>query len=416
MKVAAATIMVAVSVVIVVIVQMSSSPALAFLLRQVPSHDGTRRPDHRRPSCLATQDSTVIDIKRNKRRRTGPAPLVLSPPSSRLCHGRGTNGNDGIKGGPDEDDTSTTDDNGIQNVEAATADSNNNNNDEDNIINRGRRSLVLRFRAQSKKILGKFRQKVRSIITVTLLQTSSSFTSSLPSNATYHDAVADNNGKGGRGPSARLPASVDDHQPSTIPVGPRWATARPGTDLSGTWKPVVTPAFLGQYDAYLQNCGTSYVFRQVCLKFCGTTRETVTQTDGGRMVRLRATSPAGGWDRTLLSSGTDNNTTDDAGGAGGAYEPVYAKFLDPDGEPVVVEAWWDDQGSVHHSFMRGKASVCGGEFESRRFLETIGDGVDEVRELVCESTFHPSKLESEQPHDDRQRFKPAFVRWRYRMV
>ena len=195
-----------------------------------------------------------------------------------------------------------------------------------------------------------------------------------------------------------------------LPQGPRWAIAHPSTDLSGTWKPIITKEFQRNYDDYLERCGTNYYFRKVCLAFCGTTRETIQQQDGGRVLRLTGTSPAGEWDRSLLSSGADVGSRDN-GDDDGSYEEVYATFLDPDKEMVQVEAWWEDQGTIHTSFLRDKPGVCGGAFESRRYLDVAPDG---TRELVCESTFHPAPADLESAHTNNGKFRPAFIQWRYR--
>jgi hypothetical protein len=88
-----------------------------------------------------------------------------------------------------------------------------------------------------------------------------------------------------------------------LPSGPRWAVSHPKIDLSGTWKPIITADFLKQYDEYLENCGTTYFFRQLCLKFCTMTRETITQLDNGRTLELFGKTPAGSWRRSLISSG-----------------------------------------------------------------------------------------------------------------
>jgi hypothetical protein len=175
------------------------------------------------------------------------------------------------------------------------------------------------------------------------------------------------------------------------------------------------------------------MFRQLCCTFCSTTKETILQKEGGQSLQLIGTSPGGMWDRTLISSGIDNTSNDDDDDDGttdrGQYEVVYAKFLDPDKESVTVEAWWDEMGTVHHSFMRGKASVCGGEFESRRYLDYVVDDKDATKhviQLVCESTFHPFIPSPPPPPttlDQRPisitsntKFRPAFIQWRYTMV
>lgn len=268
----------------------------------------------------------------------------------------------------------------------------------------------------------------------TRLSSSSSTSKSMSSPNRKRTALVSSCDDGGRDkstPSLSLTCTstsspVDDHSISNttnaLHVGKttRWAKAHPGTDLSGTWKPIITPTFLKEYDVYLQNCGTNFMFRQIYMNLCPTTRETIIQSDGGRIVRLRGSSPLGGWDRTLISSGVDStahSSSNDDDDIDEKYEVVYAEFLDPDREPVKVEAWWDEQGTVHHSFLRGKASVCGGEFESRRYLDYVAEGDGKVVELVCESKFHPSTTSLDQrPATGSMKFRPAFIQWRYRMA
>jgi hypothetical protein len=200
-----------------------------------------------------------------------------------------------------------------------------------------------------------------------------------------------------------------------LPSGSRWATAHPGTDLSGTWKPIITPEFLKEYDEYLANCGTSFFFRQLCLKFCSTTRETIIQRDNGRILELDGKSPAGGWKRSLVSSGASASSPQ--------YQVAYTEFLDPDKDKVQVEAWWEKEGTVHHSILRNKPTVGGGEFDTLRYLSTDAssgsvdsDAVTACDQtiLVTESTFRPSQKHLSNPSGSV--FKPAHVRWEYSRV
>lgn len=197
--------------------------------------------------------------------------------------------------------------------------------------------------------------------------------------------------------SAAATATTTSGDMGDLPTGPRWAIAHPTTDLTGTWKPVINPDFLDRYDKYLTNCGTNYMFRQVCLKFCRTTREAVDQEEDGRRLHLTGKSPAGGWKRTLISSGADTSSEE--------YEAAYAEFLDPDKERVKVEAWWEEEGRVHRSVLREKAGVKGGTFETLRYLDP-----DDEKILMTDSTFHPSP---DHLDDASSKFKPAFIRWKY---
>jgi hypothetical protein len=173
------------------------------------------------------------------------------------------------------------------------------------------------------------------------------------------------------------------------PVGSRWAISNNTTNLSGKWKPIITSAFKKEYDQYLSNCSQPFVFRNLCLNFVGLTREEIKQQ--GRELRIKGTNPVGVWERTLVSSGSDSYNEE--------YEPINSTFKDPDDETVYVESWWQDEGTVHKSWLRGKPRVCGGHFESTRYLED-----EDI--LVCESVFHPNGAP--------KRFSPAVVKWRFR--
>jgi hypothetical protein len=166
--------------------------------------------------------------------------------------------------------------------------------------------------------------------------------------------------------------------------------ASPNTNLTGKWKPIVSPQFKREYDEYLQSCGQSFAFRALCLQFVGTTREEITQD--GNALTIRGRNPAGVWERTLVSSGSDLMNAE--------FEPFNVTFLDPDKDAVDVEAWWKDEGTVHKSWLRNKPRVHGGEFESTRYMEEDGD--NDV--LVCESVFHPNGAKG---------LRPAAVKWRF---
>mmetsp|Transcript_2509 Transcript_2509/g.5463 ORF Transcript_2509/g.5463 Transcript_2509/m.5463 type:complete len:345 (+) Transcript_2509:131-1165(+) len=208
------------------------------------------------------------------------------------------------------------------------------------------------------------------------------------------------------------PLSVQSME-AKLPKGPRWAMAHPDVDLSGTWKPIITADFLKQYDEYLEGCGTSYFFRQLCLKFCSMTRETITQKEEGRILELDGQTPAGSWKRSLISSGAESSYNDD-------YDVEYSEFLDPDKERVQVEAWWEERGSVHKSILRNKRTVEGGEFETLRYLNnntgcnatTVSDDArsSEQPTLVTESIFRPGDSSTD------KKFKPTSIRWEYKRV
>jgi hypothetical protein len=193
------------------------------------------------------------------------------------------------------------------------------------------------------------------------------------------------------------PIVISNEEQQQEPQGTRWAISANTTDLSGTWKPIVTTEFKKQYDEYLQNCSESVFFRKVVLNTLGLTVDEIKQKEHGRNLTITGRNPAGSWARTLIASGADNNNTD--------FDPVYVEIKDPDADKVNVEAWWELDGAVHKSILRGKPRVQGGEFETLRYLEGNDTNV-----LVTESSFRPS------PGGKATSFRPGSIKWRYERV
>ena len=159
---------------------------------------------------------------------------------------------------------------------------------------------------------------------------------------------------------------------ASTPSGSRWATAK--VDLTGQWKIVVTDAFKQEYDQYLLQLGQPGWVRSIALGIISFTTEETVQSEEGRKLLIRATNARGVWERLMVASGTDADHPD--------YEPITVPVVTADGEKVQAEAWWEENGTVHRSWMRGVEKFGGGDFESRRYLE------DDGQVLVCESTFH----------------------------
>ena len=164
----------------------------------------------------------------------------------------------------------------------------------------------------------------------------------------------------------------------------RQSTAGKDVDLSGTWRPIVTSDFKKEYDSYLLNCSESFMFRKAVVNGIGYQRETIRQLDDGITLEITATNPAGNWKRTLVASDES--------------QPLNTTITDPDGDEVVVEAWWEENGTAHKSLLRGKPRVQGGAFETVRYLES-----NDV--LVCESSFVPNP--------EIEKFKYGFVTWKF---
>ena len=172
------------------------------------------------------------------------------------------------------------------------------------------------------------------------------------------------------------------------PVGPRWAVARKNVDISGKWFLVESEGFKKQYDEYLTCLGQPAIVRTVALSLIGLTREETIQENEGRTLIINGINPRGIWNRKLVSSGTEPGKP--------TYEPIRTQIYTADSEKVEAEAWWEENGTVHKSWLRGGRKYGGGDFESSRYLEN-------ENVLICKSAFHPGDPNREK----------AQVAWRF---
>lgn len=175
----------------------------------------------------------------------------------------------------------------------------------------------------------------------------------------------------------------------TVPHGDRWAVASPDTDLSGSWKIIVSDEFKKEYDEYLRRLGQPLLVRTIAVSIIGLTAEETKQLDHGRKLFIRGINSRGIWERTLVASGSEDRNGD--------FQPEWVPVVTADAETVETESWWEENGSVHKSWLRGGRKYGGGDFESTRYLEQNGDV------LVCESVFHPREQDREK----------AFVTWKF---
>ena len=169
--------------------------------------------------------------------------------------------------------------------------------------------------------------------------------------------------------------TVHEEKVAVRPAGTRWATATPSCDLSGKWNIIVDDIFLKQYDKYLEELGQPAIVRTVACSIVSFTKEEYEQREDGRVLVIKGTNPRGMWTRNIVSSGTIAGESDD-------FDRVETPVKTADSELVMAEAWWENDGTVHKSWMRGGKKWGGGDFESTRYL----DG----NTLVCESIFHPT--------------------------
>lgn len=138
-----------------------------------------------------------------------------------------------------------------------------------------------------------------------------------------------------------------------LPSGPRWAIAGGGTDLTGTWLPIVTSSFKEEVNSFLSGCGQPYLLRKVVVNALAFHREVIRQVDQGRILEITSANPIGTWKRTLLASGADDKNS--------KYEVVYDTIRAPGGGEVRTESWWENHGAIHKSWMNGSSAFDGGD-------------------------------------------------------
>jgi hypothetical protein len=184
---------------------------------------------------------------------------------------------------------------------------------------------------------------------------------------------------------------------------PRWAVAAEGVDLTGKWLLQDKDNFKQEYDEYLKALGQPSIVRAVALTLIGLTREELIQEDDGRILTINGINPRGIWNRQLVSSGwyptgstSDNND----------FDPVFSTIQTADGEDVEAEAWWEEEGTVHKSWLRGGLKYGGGDFESSRYLSEDGN------KLICTSIFYPRDPNMKKTAEKNE--KLTQVTWRFR--
>ena len=165
--------------------------------------------------------------------------------------------------------------------------------------------------------------------------------------------------------------------------GDRWAVSARDVDLSGDWAIITSDEFKRTYDRYLELLGQPLIVRSVALSIVGLTTEETRQTDRGRSLWIRGKNARGVWERTLQTASGSDEEEAHTTAADYHFRPVRTPIVTIDAERVEAEAWWEDRGTVHRSWIRGVTKYGGGDFEAKRYLEHDG------KVLVCETTFHP---------------------------
>jgi hypothetical protein len=164
------------------------------------------------------------------------------------------------------------------------------------------------------------------------------------------------------------------------PFGDRWAVAAPGVNLTGSWELLATDEFKKEYDQYLTELSQPLFVRSAALSIIGFTTEETIQMDEGKALLIRGKNIRGIWDRTLVASGSEVGIDE--------FTPLHVPIMTADSELVEAETWWENEGTLHVSWLRGVAKYGGGDFESRRYLE------DDGNIYVCKTTFHRKSKKS----------------------
>lgn len=171
------------------------------------------------------------------------------------------------------------------------------------------------------------------------------------------------------------------------PIGDRWAVAAPGVDLTGHWLLLATDEFKKEYDHYLRELSQPLFVRSAAMSIIGYTTEETKQLDDGKALLIRGKNIRGIWDRTLVASGSEVGIDE--------FTPLHVPIMTAESELVEAETWWENEGTLHVSWLRGVTKYGGGDFESRRYLE------DDGNVYVCQTTFH------------RKSKKPVTITWRF---
>ena len=220
-----------------------------------------------------------------------------------------------------------------------------------------------------------------------MLQSTSSLEASEVADGTQESIIIES------APGEKLSKDSKISKISKNPKGNRWAVAAPGVDLTGHWSLIVTDEFKRDYDRYLEGLQQPFLVRSMAVGLLSMTTDECKQTDNGKSLLIHGRNARGIWDRTLVASGTEVGVT--------KFTPLSVPVMSAESEQVLAESWWEANGTVHVSWLRGVNKYGGGAFESRRYLENNG------QIYVCETTFHRQDADKDDDDDIK-------ITWRFR--
>lgn len=219
-------------------------------------------------------------------------------------------------------------------------------------------------------------------------------------------------------------ALTQSRLPTNIKLSSR-AAAR--VDLTGRWRPAKTISTqdLTDYDEFLKACCSdkiSYWTRQVLSSSSVVSRQefVVKQFDEGRILEFVDIHPLASnvWNRTIVTSTSPEKNRlaknssalprDDDSKLDG-HRSYVNELKGLQGDPVLIEAYWEDNGTVLTSLLRTKADDSGddgsdnqGWLQTRRYLfpdtdhfESQQNEENKNRVMVVETTFHSTLYPTE---------------------
>ena len=153
---------------------------------------------------------------------------------------------------------------------------------------------------------------------------------------------------------------------------PRAATTA-AVDLTGNWTLIVDDTFTSQYENYLRKLGQPMLVRTVAQTVIGSTKEETIQSNDGQKLYIRGMNVRGSWERMLEASEQieENDTKNDISKNLAVVQGHELKpMVTADGDHVAVASWWENNGTVHHSWVIGVHKYGGGDFENKRYEQS----------------------------------------------
>lgn len=176
-------------------------------------------------------------------------------------------------------------------------------------------------------------------------------------------------------------------------------------DLTGRWRPseTISAQDLADYDEFLKACCSdtiSYWTRKLVVSSSIVSRQEllVKQLDQGRIVEFVDIHPLASnvWNRTIVLTSSNGSSEGDSQ-SDRSHRPNPNRLNGPRGDPVLIEAYWQKNGTVFTSFLRndnndGDSNANKALVQTRRYLrsEEEGNDAETNRVMVVETIYYPT--------------------------